>query len=97
MPYKLTRRAAADLRRIYLESVRDFGVEQAETYKAGLRRSLDLIGANPKLGREQSEISPPVRIHPSGVHVIVYLIAAEDDVVVVRFRHGREDWMADPL
>lgn len=97
MPYRLTRRAAADLRRIYLESVRDFGVAQAEAYQAGLRRSLDLLGANPKLGRERNEISPSVRIHPSGVHVIVYLVGAEKDVVVVRFRHGREDWVADPL
>jgi toxin ParE1/3/4 len=36
---------------------------------------------------------PSVRIHPSAAHVIV---DAADDVLIVRVRHGREDWLEDP-
>jgi plasmid stabilization system protein ParE len=28
--------------------------------------------------------------------VIVYTVDAADDVLIVRVRHGREDWIEDP-
>ena len=43
------------------------------------------------MARERTEISPPVRIHPSGSHVIVYLIEEAENILIVRVRHGRED------
>jgi toxin ParE1/3/4 len=43
------------------------------------------------MARERREIMPPVRIHASGSHIIVY-VAEADGVPVLRVCHGREDW-----
>ena len=47
------------------------------------------------MARLRSELSPPMRVHPCGSHVILYVVDVERGVVIVRVRHGREDWMND--
>jgi toxin ParE1/3/4 len=92
MGYRLTRRAAADIRHIYAEGLRLFGSAQAERYHARLARVFDLLADNPELARERTELSPPVRIHPCGSHLVVYVIEADGGILIVRVRHRREDW-----
>ncbi|PST17318.1 type II toxin-antitoxin system RelE/ParE family toxin [Mesorhizobium plurifarium] len=46
--------------------------------------------------RERFEISPPMRIHPFRARLVVYRIEEDGDVLIVRVRHGREDWAGDP-
>jgi toxin ParE1/3/4 len=36
-----------------------------------------------------------VRVHPCGSHIIIYTVNKAGGVLIVRVRHGREDW-ADP-
>ena len=95
MTYRLTGKAAADLRRIFLEGMTLFGLAQAERYHARLRRSFELLADNPEMARERPELSPPARVHPCGSHVIVYIVQ-DGGVLIVRVRHGREDWEAMP-
>jgi toxin ParE1/3/4 len=90
--FRLTRRAAADVRRIHGEGSRLFGHWQADRYAAELQRVMDLISATPEMARERRELSPPTRVHPCGAHVIVYVVEPGGDVLVVRVRHAREDW-----
>lgn len=96
MAYRLTRRAEADVIEIFVSGAQRFGLEQAEAYHTALERTFELIALHPRLAQERSEIVPPVRIHPSGAHVIVYTVDANDDVLIVRVRHGREDWIENP-
>lgn len=42
------------------------------------------------------EYSPVVRVHPYRAHVIVYQIE-NGGIVIVRVRHGHEDWESSPL
>lgn len=95
MTYRLSRRAGSDLIGIYVEGAERFGVAQAESYFARIERTLSLLADQPMIARERAELSPPVRIHPCGAHVIVYRITGKD-ILIVRIRHGREDWMGDP-
>jgi toxin ParE1/3/4 len=95
MGYRLTRDAAGDLRRIYIEGLRLFGVEQAAWYHSQLGQAFDLIATHPLMARERREITPPVRVHPCGSHVIVYVIGDNGGVLILRVRHGREDWAED--
>ena len=53
MAYRLTRKAAADVRHIYTESIRQFGPAQAARYRARLRRTFDLLTDSPELAREE--------------------------------------------
>lgn len=96
MAYRLTRRAEADVIEIFVSGAERFGLEQAEAYHTALERTFELIVLHPRLAQERSEIVPPVRIHPSGAHVIVYTVDANDDVLIIRVRHGREDWIENP-
>ncbi|MFP4126348.1 MAG: type II toxin-antitoxin system RelE/ParE family toxin [Alphaproteobacteria bacterium] len=96
MAYRLTRRAEADVIEIFVNGAERFGLEHAEAYHAALERTFELIALHPRLAQERTEIVPPVRIHPSGAHVIVYTVDAADDVLIVRVRHGREYWIDDP-
>lgn len=47
----------------------------------------------PTLARERHEFAPPVLIHPSAVHLIIYSTDA-DLIHVVRILGGRQNWRA---
>ena len=95
MSYRLSRAADVDLVRIYAEGFVQFGPNQADAYNDRLFAAFDLIASNPAIARERTEYEPPVRIHPVGAHVVIY-VETDDGVLIVRVRHGREDWLSDP-
>ncbi|MCZ4429781.1 type II toxin-antitoxin system RelE/ParE family toxin [Agrobacterium sp. SOY23] len=39
---------------------------------------------------------PPLRIRRFRAHLVVYRIDANDEVFIVRVRHGHEDWVNEP-
>ena len=49
--YSLSKRADEDLQRIYLDSIRYFGVSQAAKYKLELDRCFEKLAELPRLGR----------------------------------------------
>lgn len=97
MSYKLSVKAEEDILHILVEGMRLFGSVQAEQYHAGLEQAFEFLAASPKAARERTEINPPVRVHPYGSHMIVYIIQPSRDVFILRVRHGREDWISDPV
>jgi len=90
---KLTAAAARDLSNIYRHGFERFGKIQADRYYDMLMETLDVIAANPRIARERTEISPPVRIHPFVAHIIIYE-SIELGAIILRVRHRREDWLA---
>ena len=97
MAYKLSVKAEEDLIHAFREGVRMFGEEQAEKYYAGLERIFQFLSDTPKAARERTETTPPVRVHPYRSHIIVYLIDENGNILILRIRHGREDWENDPV
>jgi toxin ParE1/3/4 len=95
MGYRLTSEAEADIIGIAKMGLRQFGERQADRYNNELFALFDLIAANPRMARERSEVSPPVRVFPFKVHLVVYLVDGNDDVLIVRVRHGHENWIDD--
>ena len=95
MSFKLSVEAEEDIIAIAEQGVRMFGAEQARRYHNDLFVVLDLLANNPRIARERVEIEPPVRIHPFKAHLIVYRIADDESVFVIRIRHGHEDWVSD--
>ncbi|PBB64827.1 plasmid stabilization protein ParE [Mesorhizobium sp. WSM4312] len=47
------------------------------------------------LYHEQLFAIPPMRIHPFKAHLVVYRIEADGHILIVRIRHGHEDWSGD--
>ncbi|TRC71024.1 type II toxin-antitoxin system RelE/ParE family toxin [Mesorhizobium sp. WSM4307] len=95
MGFRLSVAAEEDIIAIAEEGMRLFGAEQAGLYHEQMFAILDLIAANPRMARERHEISPPMRIHPFKAHLVVYRIEADGHILIVRIRHGHEDWSGD--
>lgn len=74
-----------------------FGLAQAERYHQGLDAVFRFLSENPHAARLRTEIEPPVRAHPFKAHLVVYEVGDNRDIVILRVRHGREDWVSDPL
>lgn len=51
---------------------------------------------DPTLARMRDECAPPVRIFRFKAHVIVYRETKPGNIIILRIRHGREDWRSDP-
>lgn len=85
--------AEADLADTWLRGVAAWGVEQAERYADGLFAFFDLLVEFPEIARERVEISPAVRIHPSGAHLVIYRQGAQG-IEIIRILHGHQNLMA---
>ena len=94
MSWTLTRQADQDLVDIYMYGAREFGIDQADAYHAELERVFASLGEFPRLARLRTEFSPPVRIHPHKAHLVFY-VKQDSGILIVRVRHGSEDWTAD--
>lgn len=92
MSYTLSVKAEEDIISIYLAGVEAFGLNQAERYHEQLERCFEFLADNPLAAHKRFEIVPPVRIHPTGAHIVIYRINAEGNIFIIRVRHGHEDW-----
>jgi toxin ParE1/3/4 len=96
MGFRLTRRAEQDLIFLSEAGIRLFGVAQAKRYHDSRFKCFALLSVNPEMARLRPELFPDIRIHPFKSHLIVYRVDSNGDLLFVRIRHGREDWMTEP-
>jgi toxin ParE1/3/4 len=53
----------------------------------------DLLAEFPEMARERGEFRPPVRIHPSGSHLVIY--RTEGQVIeIIRVLHAHQNLTA---
>jgi toxin ParE1/3/4 len=97
MTYKLSLKAEEDILNILVQGAQMFGRNQAELYHLDMEGVFNFLAVNPYCARERSEINPPVRIHPYGSHIIIYIIADSNQVLILRVRHSSENWQSDPI
>ena len=58
-----------------------------------LEETFERLLLMPEMAREHTEFNPPVRIHPSGEHIIVYCIQ-DDHLAILRVLGGKQNWHA---
>jgi len=85
--------AQADLAEIWRNGAARWGVEQADRYADGLFALFDLLAVFPEMARERVEFSPPVRIHPSGSHLVIYRLEGQG-VEIIRVLHAHQNLTA---
>lgn len=85
--------AEQDLSDIGLKGAATWGVEHAEHYADGLFALFDLLVEFPKIARERTELSPSVRIHPSGAHLVIYR-QVDQGIEIIRILHGHQNLAA---
>lgn len=93
MRYRTTFEADQDIIDIYIRGAEQFGVSQSERYVDDLFNTFERLADNPHMARERHELNPAMRLHPYQAHVIAYTIR-EDDILIVRVLHGRQDWQS---
>jgi toxin ParE1/3/4 len=71
-----------------MDSVSQFGIEQAERHHDLLERTFRFLAENPGAARERVEITPAARIHPIESRIVIYTIDEDVDVFIIRVRHG---------
>jgi toxin ParE1/3/4 len=91
--YKLTPRAIQDLEDIWTYTAETWSTAQADHYTDNFVQAFETILLMPEIARERVEFTPPVRIHQTGQHLIVYRIENKD-ILVIRILGGRQDWAA---
>ena len=81
--YKLVPAAEKDLEIIWLYTVQEWGIRQAEDYIDQMDEAFQLIAGQPLMCREQQGGGAPVRIHHQAHHLIVHTIET-DSITVIR-------------
>lgn len=92
--WRLTRAAADDLAALYCHGVSEFGEARADAYYADIVSVFDLLADYPLLGQLRQEIRPPVRTFRVGRHIVVYEVGLDNAPLILRVRHGRDDWQS---
>lgn len=87
---RYTPRAQADITEIIEYSFLRWGEHQADMYQAAIRRTVSILADEPEIGRVRHELSPGLKSHPVGSHVIYYL-AFHDELLIIRILHDRRD------
>jgi len=90
-----TGQADEDLIALYMQGHDMFGSRRADRYLDDLEALFERLAEHPGLARLRTEFEPPVRAFTYRAHVVIY----EEEpggIVIVRVRHGHEDWHNDP-
>ncbi|MCZ0964342.1 type II toxin-antitoxin system RelE/ParE family toxin [Paracoccus benzoatiresistens] len=88
---RLSLQAETDLEDIWHFGAVEWSPARADQYIDALVAVFDLLRTMPGIARERPEFTPPVRIHPTGPHLVIYRV--EDDYLhIVRVLGGRQDW-----
>lgn len=90
--YRLAEAASADIVAIFIEGLALFGLVQTDKYHDGLTATFEYLADYSCAARLREEIEPPVRAYNYKSHLIVYDLGDDDTVIVLRVRHGHEDW-----
>ncbi len=82
--------AKDDLAGIWRKGAENWGLDQADRYADGLFALFDLLARFPEMARERPEFAPPVRVHPTGVHLVIYRSVGQG-IEIIRILHGHQN------
>jgi toxin ParE1/3/4 len=92
MKLKVSHAAADDLEGIWLYTVQQWSVEQADSYLGLLLDGFELVRNDPKRGRDFAHVRKDYCCLNVGAHLIFYRVnEADREVEVIRILHERMD------
>ncbi len=90
MKYLLGERAEADLAGIWRYTAQQRTVAQADKYYQSIIAALEMLAANPEIGRSCDNVRVGYRRYDVEAHVVFYRVN-NHDIVVVRILHQNMD------
>lgn len=91
--YLLTPAAQNDLEDIWLYTAQRWSAAQADRCTDILEDTLERLHFMPERAHERLEFDPPVRIHPSAEHLIIYRVK-DTHLETLRNLGAGQDWQA---
>jgi toxin ParE1/3/4 len=88
--YRLSPLAEADLEDIWLYTLQNWSLEQADFYYAQLMAAIDGLATGERIGRSADDIRAGYRKYGEGRHFIFYLLA-DEKLDVIRILHKQMD------
>ena len=88
--YKLSNLAAEDFGNIYVYTLQNFGVTQADNYTLGMESCLSTLISFPLMGRDCPEITDGIRRFDHQHHAIFYRVRPQD-IFIIRILHHQMD------
>lgn len=85
--------AQDDLSGIWRHGAQTWGVDQADRYADTLFALFDLLAGFPEMAPAGAEVTPPVRIHPVGTHLVICRTVGAG-VDILRIRHAHQNLTA---
>lgn len=86
----LSPRARQDFIDILRYTGETWGEAQLLTYRTKINEALQMLGTNPRRGRQRDDLPPMYFSYSVGSHVIVYRLR-EGEIAVARILHQRMD------
>jgi len=72
--YRIRSLAQSDIESIWLYTLEQWGVEQANTYLEAIIKRFDWLVVNPLLGKNRDDIKKGYYCFPEGMHLVFYVI-----------------------
>mgnify|MGYP002638412187 FL=1 len=72
--YRIRSLAESDLESIWLYTVEQWGVDQADTYLKSIIKRFDWVADNPLLGKQRDDVKKGYYCFPEGMHLVFYKI-----------------------
>lgn len=92
MKAKLSKKALADIEGIWLYSVENWSVEQADKYYNSIFDEIEFLTENPLSGKDYGHIRKNYRCSRVQSHLIFYRITTnKEEVEIIRVLHQRMD------
>jgi toxin ParE1/3/4 len=88
--YRLSPLAEADLEDIWLYTLNNWSLEQADKYYAGVIAAIEGLASGDRIGRDAGDIRAGYRKYGEGRHFIFYTVAGEK-LDVIRILHKQMD------
>lgn len=88
--YRIRSFAKSDLESIWLYTLEQWGVEQANFYLEAIISRFDWLVDNPLLGKHRDDIKEGYYCFPEGMHIIFYQIK-EEQIEIIGIPHQSMD------
>jgi len=88
--YRIRSLAQSDLESIWLHTLEQWGVDQANTYLEAIIQRFDWLVDNPLVGKPRDDIKEGYYCFPEGMHIVFYKIN-DDQIEIIGVPHQSMD------
>lgn len=92
MKFRLSKKALEDINNIWLYTVENWSVEQADRYYNSIFDEIEFLSDNPLSGKDYGQVRKNYRCSRVQSHLIFYRIATnKNEIDIIRVLHQRMD------